>query len=324
MPSTRTFAIACGASFAALLIIGWGGSALQASGMVHDAGALKIPMLIVMISLLAIFAVSAIPLMVSLVLGFQRTIGNENVPAIRSAIGSRNIIVYAIWCLMAPGALIAIPAAIYNGALGERSKQAIDAAMLPASQGMLVVRPGMTFAEMARQSSLRLDIDTRAPISSAVGGGGVFDFHIPGTGMYFRNCRYYFVSPYTHAPDRVEAVNVGLSPHPVSRTELEQANAALRRKLAADSWLTGHEEYRSEEDRTLHSGLSRGPDGRTWLRNDIVLDIESRRMDDAAPGEDQNTAGKWIQFIDIWPRADYPGIERLVFAPYPRGAERVR
>ncbi len=324
MPSTRTFAIACGASFAALLIIGWGGSALQASGLIRDAGALKIPILIVMISLLAVFAVSGIPVMVNLVLGFQRTIGDENVPAIHSAIGSRDVIVYAIWTLMGLGALVAIPAAIYSGAFGEKPKQAIDAAMLPASQGTLVVRPGMTFAEMARQSSLKLDIGTRAPITSAVGAGGVFDFHIPGTGMYFRNCRYYFVSPYTHAPDRVEAVNVGLSPHTVSRAELEQANAALRRKLAADGWLTGHEEYRSDEDRTLHDGFSRGPDGRTWLKSGIVLDIESRRMDDPAPGEDQKAAGKWIQFIDLWPRADYPGIERLVFAPYRQGAEPVR
>jgi hypothetical protein len=318
MPSNRTFTIACGASFAALLIIGWGGSALQASGVVRDAGALKIPVLMVMIVLLAIFAISAIPVMVNLVLGFQRSIGNENVPAIRSAIGSRNLIVYAIWGLMALGALVAIPAAFYNGGFGEKPRQAVDAAMLPASQGTLVARPGMTFAEMARQSSLRLDIDTRAPITSALGAGGVFDFHIPGTGMYFRNCRYYFVSPFAHAPDRIEVVNVGLSPHPVSRAALEQANAALRRNLAADGWLTGHEEYRSDEDRTLHGGLSRGPDGRTWLKNAIVLDVESRRMDDPTPGEDQKTAGKWIQFIDLWPRADYPNIGRLVFAPYPQ------
>jgi hypothetical protein len=51
------------------------------------------------------------------------------------------------------------------------------------------------------------------------------------------------------------------------------------------------------------------------LKNDIVLSIDTRRMDDAAPGEDTRTAGKWIQFIALWQRADYPSIERYAFAP---------
>jgi len=32
-------------------------------------------------------------------------------------------------------------------------------------------------------------------------------------------------------------------------------------------------------------------------------------------GENANTAGKWIQFIGLWQRADYPSIERYAFAP---------
>ena len=109
-------------------------------------------------------------------------------------------------------------------------------------------------------------------------------------------------------------MNVGLSPHTVSRAEIEQANAALRAKLAADGWLAGHEEYRDEQDRTLHGGASRGAEGTVWLKHDIVLSIDSRRMDDPAPGEDSKTAGKWIQFIDLWQRADFPSIERYEFA----------
>jgi hypothetical protein len=314
MPGFRTWAILCGGSFALLLIVGWGGNILQASGVIHDAGAMKIPFLVLMIGLLAVFSISAMPVMDHLVLWFQRNIGNENVPVIRTALASHNLVVYVIWGLIGAGTLIAIPAAIYSGAFGNNPKQAIDAALLPASQGTLVVRPGMTFADMARQSSLRIDINARAPVTSAVGAGGVFDYHIPGTGMFFKNCRYYFVSPYTRAPDRIEAVNIGLSPHTVSRTDAEQANAELRGRLAADGWLTGHEEYRTEEDRTLHGGATRGPDGSMWLKNDIVLDISTRRMDDATPGEKEKTAGKWIQFIDLWQRADYPSIERYVFA----------
>jgi hypothetical protein len=315
MPSTRAFAILCGGSFAALLIIGWGGNILQASGVVRDPGALKYPFLFVMIVLLAVFAITAIPVMVGLVLGFQRTVGNENVPVIRSALRGQNLIVFVIWGLMAAGAAIAIPAAITSGAFTTTQQTSTSAEAFAPSQGTLVAAPGMTFAQMVRQSTLKMDINTRAPITSAVGGGGMFDYRIPGTGMLFHNCRYYFVSPYTHSSDRIEAVNVGLSPHTISRAELEKANAGLRAQLAADGWLTGHEEYRTEGDRTLHGGAARGPEGSIWLKHDIVLSIETRRMDDAVAGENANTAGKWIQFIGLWQRADYPSIERYVFAP---------
>ncbi|HEX3943302.1 MAG TPA: hypothetical protein VHW69_04375 [Rhizomicrobium sp.] len=315
MPSTRTFAWICGGSFALLLIIGWGGSLLEASGAVRDPGPLRLPILILMFGLVLTLAFSAIPLMVSAVLGFQQTIGNEDVLVVRTALTGRNIIIYVLWGLMALGMAIAIPAAILNGALDTVSPSANGTETLGPSQGTLVAAPGMTFADMARKSSLKIDINTRAPITSAVGAGGVFDYRIPGTGMVFHNCRYYFVSPYTHQPNRIESVNVGLSPHTVSRPEITQADVALRAKLAADGWFTGHEEYHTEEDRVLHGGAARGADGSLWLKSDMVLRIDSRRMDNPVAGEDPKTAGKWIQFVGVWPRSDYPYIERYVFAP---------
>ena len=310
----RTFAILCAGSFLALLAIGWGGSILQASGIIHDAGAFKIPILATMLGLTALFAVSAVPVMVGLVLGFQRNIGNENVPVIRSALKRQNLIVFVIWGLMAAGAAVAIPAAILSGGFDTINPTPPSATPLGPSEGTLVARPGMSFAEMARQSSLKVDIAARAPLTSAVGSGGLFDFHIPGTGLYFKNCRYYFASPYTRDPSRIESLSIGTSPHTVSRAELEAANTELRARLAADGWLTGHEVYRSAEDRSLHGGALRGPEGRVWAKGDIVLDIETRRMDDPMPGENLETAGKWIQFIGLWRREDYAGIERYAFA----------
>jgi hypothetical protein len=314
LPSVRTFAILCAGSFLALLAIGWGGSILQASGIIHDAGAFKIPILATMLGLTALFAVSAVPVMVGLVLGFQRNIGNENVPVIRSALKRQNLIVFVIWGLMAAGAAVAIPAAILSGGFDTINPTPPSATPLGPSEGTLVARPGMSFAEMARQSSLKVDIAARAPLTSAVGSGGLFDFHIPGTGLYFKNCRYYFASPYTRDPSRIESLSIGTSPHTVSRAELEAANTELRARLAADGWLTGHEVYRSAEDRSLHGGALRGPEGRVWAKGDIVLDIETRRMDDPMPGENLETAGKWIQFIGLWRREDYAGIERYAFA----------
>jgi hypothetical protein len=315
MPGFRTWALICAVSFALLLIVGWGGNILQGTGVVRDPGAMKITFLAVMIGLLAVFAISAIPVMVHTVLGFQRGIGNANVPPVRTALTHSNLIVYVLWGLIGAGTLIAIPGAYFSGAFSDTPRNLLDAVLTPASQGTLVVRPGMTFAEMARQSTLRIDSNTRAPVTSAVGAGGVFDYHIPGTGLFFKNCRYYFVSPYTHAPDRIETVNVGLSPHTLSRAEIEQANTALRSRLAADGWLTGHEEYRTEADRSLHGGAAWSSEGDVWMKNGLVLDISTRRMDDPAAGENEKTAGKWIQFIDLWQRSDYPSIERYVFAP---------
>ena len=153
MPRTRTFAWICGGSFALLLIIGWGGNILQASGAIRDPGPLRIPILVLMFALVLGLAFSAIPLMVSAVLGFQRTIGNEDVPVIRSALSGRNIIVCILWGLMALGTAIAIPAAILNGAFDMVSPSASGTETLVPSQGTLVAAPGMTFADMARQSS---------------------------------------------------------------------------------------------------------------------------------------------------------------------------
>jgi len=313
MPSTRTFAILCATSFVGLLAIGWGGTALQAFGIIHDAGAFRIPILVLMLGLTALFAISAIPVMVGLVLGFQRDIGNAEVPVIRGALRRQNVIVFVIWGLMALGAAIAIPAAIISGGLGSAAPDTPPA--LGASEGTLVARPGMSFADMARQSSLKVDIAARAPLTSAVGSGGLFDFHLADTGMNFKNCRYYFASPFTRDPSRIQSLSVGTSPRALTRAELEAADGELRGRLADDGWLTGHEVYRSEEDRVLHSGAKEGPAGRVWLKNGMVLDIGMRRMDDPVPGENPETAGKWIQYIDVWPQADFAGIERYVFAP---------
>ena len=40
-----------------------------------------------------------------------------------------------------------------------------------------------------------------------------------------------------------------------------------------------------------------------------------QEFDDPVAGEDPATAGEWIQFIELWARDDYPGIDRYVFAP---------
>jgi len=177
-------------------------------------------------------------------------------------------------------------------------------------QGTVVAAPGMTVDEIVKQSTLKLDRGV-----TTIAGGALFDYRIPNTAIDFPRCRYYFMSTYTRDPSHVESINIGTSPSKLTRAQLEAADADLRARLKADGWLTGHEVYRDEQDQQLHGGKTRGEEGRLWEKNDVVLDIERRRLDDPAPNEDPATAGDWIQYIDLRLHKEYPWIERYVFAP---------
>jgi hypothetical protein len=311
----------CAAFFAAMIVITMGGNALQAAGAVRDPGAWRTPFLILVFVLFLGFGFSAIPVMVKTVVGLQRKIGNEDIPAVNAALRAENWIIYAIWALMAAGLSIAIPAAISGGLFnppepetgGTTGPKTANDEGLGSSSGTLVARPGMLISDMVRLSSLAIDPQRQSTWTGSVIGGQVFDFRIAGTGIVFQNCRYYFVAPYTRERLRIESVNIGVSPSAVGRAELARADVSLRHRLKADGWLAGHEEYRDEQDRALHGGTVRGPEGALWLKNGIVLRIGARRVDDAE-GENAQTAGRWIQFIDLWQRDDYPNIERYAFS----------
>ena len=116
------------------------------------------------------------------------------------------------------------------------------------------------------------------------------------------------------------AFSVGTSPEKLSVAAIESADAQLRARLTNDGWLTGHEEYRTELGQQLHSGATEGPEGHLWSKDEMVLSINRKRMDEAKPGEDAGTAGEWIQYVDLWARKEYPWIERYVFQR-PHGQE---
>ncbi|MGC2412016.1 MAG: hypothetical protein WA459_04885 [Stellaceae bacterium] len=59
---------------------------------------------------------SAIPVMVKLVLGFQVGIGNAGQPVVARFIARERLIIFVIWGLIALGLVIAVPAAIIDGA----------------------------------------------------------------------------------------------------------------------------------------------------------------------------------------------------------------
>ncbi len=319
MFSLRAHAIIFFAIFAAIIVVAVAGNIAEAYGVSRPPPALQTALQIVFLGLTLALGLSFIPLMVKFVLQGQVWAGNQDRPFIKTMIEHQTTIIWVIWGLIVAGLVVAIPAAIKDGFLSDNTTAAApsEAVVEGPSLGTLVARPGMTVDEVSAQSTLKLQRQPNqtVPGQSAIAGGGIFEYEVAGTGFKFENCRYYFMSTYTHDPARIESISIGTSRGKLSRADLERANAALRAQLTAGGWLTGREEYRTEEDRQLHGGASRGEEGQLWLKSDIALHLMARRMDDAAPGEDSATAGEWIQYVDLWEKRDYPGIERYVFAP---------
>ena len=197
MLSLRAHVIICASLFAALLLMVPLAGLLHATGLIKDPAAYKIPAIAIVGGLFSAFAFSAVPVIVKLVLGVQKTIGNQNVPAIGAVLSRENLIVWAMWGLMGAGALIAIPAAIADGAFGTEPRRAVENLAIGQSQGVLTARPGMTVDEIVRASTLKLDPRPGAPVIS---GGQVFDFRIPGSGVGFPACRIYYLSTFTQDP----------------------------------------------------------------------------------------------------------------------------
>jgi hypothetical protein len=308
----RTHVLICLGCFVGLLVVGWGGALLQGLGVSPPPGAWRWVFLALMFALLLGFAFSAVPVMVLLVTGFQGRVGGPG--AVVAAPRWQKTIIYVMWALMALGSAIAIPAAFLFGAFDEPggAPSGVLGADPGPSQGTLVAKPGMSIEEVKRGSTLPIET---LPSPATISGGVVFDFVVAGTAIRFPRCRYYFMSTFTQDREHIEGMSIGTSAAKVDHKTLEANNAAARQQLAADGWLAGHEEYRTEEDQTLHGGATRGPEGDIWLKGDTVLNIESKRMDDPVEGEDAATAGEWIQTVSLWTHDDYPWIERYVFAP---------
>jgi hypothetical protein len=243
--------------------------------------------------------------MVKLVLAGQVAIGNGDVGIVRAVAAHQTGIVIGFWLFLCLGLAIAIPAAIQDGFFGP-----VPAAALGPSQGTLVAAPGMSVEDMQRLSSLKV----KGSPDSVFADGGVFDITLGDTGFTLPGIRYYYITTSSKDRAHIDMMSIGTSSRKSSRAELEAANAALRARLSAAGWLAGHEVYRTEQDRTLHGGASRGPAGDVWMKGEVVLHILEKRMDDRKPDEARD-AGEWIQFVDLGRRGRWPGFERYVFEP---------
>jgi hypothetical protein len=97
MLSLRTHVIISVSLLGALLVLLPLGGALQASGMVKNPEALKVPAMVLVLGLFLAFGFSCVPVMVKLVLGAQRSLGNADVPAVRAALRLETAIIWGMW-----------------------------------------------------------------------------------------------------------------------------------------------------------------------------------------------------------------------------------
>lgn len=116
MLSLRSHVIICLSLFGAMIGMAIIGNVAQAAGAPPPTGAIRIVLMVAFFAIFYGFVLSCVPVMVKLVLGTQRRIGNANVPVVQAALKRERTIIFVIWGLMLAGTAIAVPAMILDGA----------------------------------------------------------------------------------------------------------------------------------------------------------------------------------------------------------------
>jgi hypothetical protein len=242
----------------------------------------------------------------------QRRIGNESLPMVRSLSEHQTAVVLAVWALFLVGLAVAMPVMISDEFFGRPAKLWFEAKLRGPSRGVLVVNVGMPIDDVRRRSTLPLAAPRSESLtgSSRLVGEDVFDLDLADTGTRFEGCRYYFIVTRSHGDPHVESLNVGVSPHAMTRQEHDAERRRIQQRLQADGWVSGRFVYRTEEERALHGGKTTYGEGTYWLNGEALLHFEPKRVDDAQPGEDPETAGRWMLAVSIF--------ERRASSTYPR------
>jgi hypothetical protein len=259
---------------------------------------------------------AAIPLMLRLFVYGQRRIGNESVPMVRFLADHQTGVVLAVWAVFALGLAIALPAMITDEFFGRPAKLWLEARLRGSSRGVLTANVGMTLEDVRRRSTLPLPEPRGESLtgSSRLAAEVVFDLDIADTGTRFPECRYYFIVTRSHGDRHVESMNVGVSPHAMTREEHEEEWRRAQERLRGDGWKAGRFVYRTPEQQALHGGKTSEADGTYWLKGEALLHLEPKRVDDEQRGEDPRTAGRWMLAVSIFERTASSSYPRLDFS----------
>lgn len=115
MLSLRAHSIISGCLFAALILVAIGGAVLQATEVIPQRDEPWLPAIALVFGLFLAFGFSLVPVMVMLVLGFHKKVGQADAQPIKGLIAARNVIVWTMWALMAAGLVVALPAMMRDG-----------------------------------------------------------------------------------------------------------------------------------------------------------------------------------------------------------------
>ena len=116
MLTLRTHIMISAGIMAAIVVLAMIGNALHDSGVVPDGPTIRLTAMILFFGLTVALMFSLVPVMVKLVLGVQAGIGNAGHPLVGTLIANESVIVFVFWGLIALGLVIAVPAAIIDGA----------------------------------------------------------------------------------------------------------------------------------------------------------------------------------------------------------------
>jgi hypothetical protein len=246
-------------------------------------------------SLFLVMGFALVPLFLRLFVVLQERIGNGELGIVRMLRAHEAGITYGVWAMFLVGALIALPVMLkdlfgFRPAVGR-------------SEGTLVANIGMALDEVRRVSTLKVpEIVSRYQLPNRqLIGEPVFDFEIAGTGMRFERCRYYWIETDGQEPAHIEEMNIGISPVTLSRAELAEAHRRVQQQLQRDGWSAGQINYKTPEQQALHSGMTSSGRGAFWLKGNTFLRLYGKRMDEPKGGEDPESAGEWIQYLQMGP-----------------------
>ena len=258
---------------------------------------------------------AAIPLMLRVFLWAQRRIGNEAVPMVRFLAEHQTGVVLAVWIVFGLGLAIALPAMVADEFFGRDAKLWLEARLRGPSRGVLTANVGMPIEDVRRRSTLPLAEPRTESLtgSSRLAGEAVFDLDIADTGTRFPGCRYYFILTRSHGDPHVESMNVGISPHAMTRAEHDEELRRVRARLRTDGWRPGRFVHHTAEERALHGGKAEDADATYWLKGEALLHLEPKRVDDAQRGEDPATAGRFMLALSLFERAASSSYPRLDF-----------
>ncbi len=312
-PRTKRFAFLAIGSFVAMIALSVLGGVLEARHALDDPELAKVAGPVagaVFVALFLLLGFAVVPLMIRVFLVLQTRIGNGALAPIRVLQAHERGVTYGVWAIFASGLAIATPVMLHD-LVGADLQLPVG-----ASEGVLVANVGMTLDEVRERSSIPILEGSVAALTGdrTVIGSPVFDFEIAGSPIRFERCRYYWIQTGEHGDPHIESIDVGVSTTKVTRAQLVEANRSVQERLARDGWQAGRYVFRTPEQQALHGGATSSGQGAFWRKGGTLLRVVGKRMDDEAPGEDPETAGEWIQTVELGPAAD-PTYSNLDFSP---------